>query len=412
MNPMIIDQISLEDLDAHVRRGRLSFMTVSMETAYEAQINREITRNASVIFAWGMISLALFIIVDYFFAPTIFNTLLMVRMLTAVPVAIASLYLLTNTEFGAKHAENIVCVNIFISALTNIPLVYTASDRFLVFFYAAVAYVVALFYAQGFMTLRFWKTMLILAAGAVVYLPVLPWDIIIKANLDRDSALHLSSLIIIVLTGIISLYRRESLQRYNFVVRKQLDDKYENLQLMTKQLEELADQDPLTCLFNRRAFARVAHEAMAMSVRNNKPFAIILCDVDFFKRYNDTYGHVAGDLVLKQVTEMMSLSMRRTVDVVARFGGEEFIMLLPDTNMVGAETALRALYDRLALMNIEHEDSPLRRVTISSGVYVYTPGDRIDIDDVDEIIRKADTALYKSKQTGRNRITFYDGDDV
>jgi diguanylate cyclase (GGDEF)-like protein len=100
------------------------------------------------------------------------------------------------------------------------------------------------------------------------------------------------------------------------------------------------------------------------------------------------------------------------VDVVARFGGEEFIMLLPDTNMVGAETALRALYDRLASMNIEHEDSPLRRVTISSGVYVYTPGDRIDIDDVDEIIRKADTALYKSKQTGRNRITFYDGDDV
>jgi diguanylate cyclase (GGDEF)-like protein len=282
----------------------------------------------------------------------------------------------------------------------------------LVFFYASVAYIVALFYAQGFMTLRFWKTMLILAAGAVVYLPVLPWDIIIKANLDRDSALHLSSLIIIVLTGIISLYRRESLQRYNFVVRKQLDDKYENLQLMTKQLEELADQDPLTCLFNRRAFARVAHEAMALSVRNNKPFSIILCDVDFFKRYNDTYGHVAGDLVLKQVTEMMSLSMRRTVDVVARFGGEEFIMLLPDTNMVGAETALRALYDRLASMNIEHEDSPLRRVTISSGVYVYTPGDRIDIDDVDEIIRKADTALYKSKQTGRNRITFYDGDDV
>lgn len=412
MNPMIIDQISLEDLDTHVRRGRLSFMTVSMETAYENQINREITRNAPVIFTWGLISMLMFIVVDYFFAPSIFNTLLLVRSSTAIPVAIASLYLLTSTDFGAKHAENIVCVNIFISALTNIPLVYSTSDRFLVFFYASVAYIVALFYAQGFMTLRFWKTMVILATGAIVYLPVLPWNIIVKANLDRDSAIHLSSLVIIMLTGFISLYRRESLQRYNFIVRKQLNDKYENLQSMVKRLEELADQDPLTCLFNRRAFARVAHEAMAMSVRNGKPFAVILCDVDFFKRYNDTYGHVAGDLVLKQVTEMMSLSMRRTVDVVARFGGEEFIMLLPDTNMIGAEVALKALYERLALLNIEHEDSPLRRVTISSGVYVYTPGDRIDIDNINEIIQKADTALYQSKQTGRNRITFYDGDDV
>ena len=177
---------------------------------------------------------------------------------------------------------------------------------------------------------------------------------------------------------------------------------------MAKTLEELADQDPLTNLFNRRAFSRIAIEAMGLSVRNDKPFAMILCDIDFFKRYNDHYGHIAGDLVLRQVTELMTQSMRRTVDIVARFGGEEFVMLLPDTDKAGAAIALKNMYDRLAILSIQHDDSPLRKITMSTGVYIYNPGDIINCNDIDRIIDKADTALYRSKHDGRNRITFFD----
>ena len=114
---MIIDQISLDDLEARVRHGHLSFMSVAMEDSYTRQINSEIVKNAAVIFSWGLIAMCVFMSFDYFFVRDFFYSLVAIRVLTVGSVAGISMYALKNYDYARNHAENVVCFNIFASAL-------------------------------------------------------------------------------------------------------------------------------------------------------------------------------------------------------------------------------------------------------------------------------------------------------
>ena len=166
-----------------------------------------------------------------------------------------------------------------------------------------------------------------------------------------------------------------------------------------RRLEELATTDPLTRALNRRALAdRLAIE-MDRSRRYASELAILLIDIDFFKRVNDTAGHLAGDQVLRQVAGCIQSAVR-TVDIVARYGGEEFVVILPETSPVGART----FADRLRMGIETHEfaaGSEKIRLTVSIGISTFPA---VDVDSADDLFSRADAAMYRAKQDGRNQV--------
>jgi diguanylate cyclase (GGDEF)-like protein len=123
-----------------------------------------------------------------------------------------------------------------------------------------------------------------------------------------------------------------------------------------------------------------------------------MIDIDFFKKYNDHYGHLSGDDVLKQVAQKLKDIVRRPLDSVCRYGGEEFVVLLPDTPLQGAKIIAKTLVRAIFSMQLVHQDSPHQCITISAGVASATASDV----SVSALIKSADKALYKAKERGRN----------
>ena len=170
---------------------------------------------------------------------------------------------------------------------------------------------------------------------------------------------------------------------------------YENqLKALNQKLQSLAVTDGLTGLHNHRAFQDYLEEQFQVAMRNRQPLAVILMDVDHFKQYNDTYGHQAGDEVLRQVAQILSAHVREG-DFVARYGGEEFVVVLPRTDL---ESAV-AVAERLRRA-VESAEWQLRPVTGSFGVACIRP----DMETRQELIEAADQALYQAKKNGRNRV--------
>jgi len=163
------------------------------------------------------------------------------------------------------------------------------------------------------------------------------------------------------------------------------------------RLAALATTDQLTGLNNMRAFSEQLQHEYARAVRACTPLSLIMLDVDYFKTYNDTYGHLAGDLVLKAVADILSSGARR-IDHVARYGGEEFVVILPNA---GRKTS-KIIAERLRTA-IEKCTWSVRPITASFGVASMTPS----IGDPRVLIEYADRALYRSKADGRNRVTVY-----
>lgn len=174
------------------------------------------------------------------------------------------------------------------------------------------------------------------------------------------------------------------------------------------KLERLAIQDGLTGIANHRRFAEIYQNEWKRCVRSQTPMSVILMDVDFFKLYNDNYGHQKGDDCLKGVAGALSECVNRPSDLVARYGGEEFVAVLPGTDQKGACRVAEKFRDAVENLNIPHNKSKAAdHVTISLGVATVIPTFSAHADD---LVGKADQAMYKSKEAGRNRFTLYDGD--
>jgi diguanylate cyclase (GGDEF)-like protein len=169
-----------------------------------------------------------------------------------------------------------------------------------------------------------------------------------------------------------------------------------------QRLEALSQQDGLTGIANRRAFDHRLGMHFAQALRKREPLALALCDVDHFKRFNDRYGHVAGDECLRQIAAVLGRHARRPTDLAARYGGEEFALLLPDTPLEGARSVLDAVREEVGALSIEHAGSDCGKVvTLSIGLAGCRPGqDKEAID----LVARADEALYRAKSLGRNRI--------
>jgi len=186
-------------------------------------------------------------------------------------------------------------------------------------------------------------------------------------------------------------------------VREKLEEELRRagstLEQQNQALKTLAESDGLTGLANRRLFDEALAGELARARRSGTSFALILCDVDFFKKYNDRYGHVAGDECLRQVGEAIASAARRPGDLAARYGGEEFAMILPDTGLEGAQTVAEAIRAAVAGLAIEHADGSAGKVSLSLGAVAGTPGAEPDA----AWVEAADRLLYEAKSGGRDR---------
>jgi diguanylate cyclase (GGDEF)-like protein len=175
-----------------------------------------------------------------------------------------------------------------------------------------------------------------------------------------------------------------------------------SLQKANAALQRLAAQDGLTRIANRRRFDEQVILEWRRALREFRSVAIIMCDIDHFKSYNDYFGHVKGDDALRDVAQAIAETLKRPMDLAARYGGEEFAVLLPTTDIQGATRLAAELQRAIAALGIEHPANPVgETISLSFGVAAGIPGGAMQPKD---LIEAADRALYQAKQLGRNRI--------
>lgn len=174
------------------------------------------------------------------------------------------------------------------------------------------------------------------------------------------------------------------------------------LEEANQQLHRLASLDGLTQVANRRHFDESFQREWQRSMREATPLSLLMCDVDFFKNFNDLYGHLAGDSCLKRIAETISQTLKRPTDLIARYGGEEFVVLLPNTSLPGAHRLAETIRVRVRELIIPHSgSSDYGQITISIGVASGIP---LQDSSCHQLIRTADLALYQAKSLGRDRV--------
>ncbi|MBS0367745.1 MAG: diguanylate cyclase [Proteobacteria bacterium] len=200
-----------------------------------------------------------------------------------------------------------------------------------------------------------------------------------------------------VLAAKVRAMQRIAQMRYSLLVlTRKLDE-------ANQELTRLSSLDGLTAIPNRRQFDDTLQSEWRRASRQGRQLALLFCDVDFFKQFNDGYGHQVGDECLKAVARILKGSLRRPADLVARYGGEEFAVILPDTDIAGALQVAEAMRSSVEGLAITHRYSRANKVvTISIGAASVVPG-RGDINSA-TLVKAADDALYQAKQGGRNRI--------
>jgi diguanylate cyclase (GGDEF)-like protein len=167
-------------------------------------------------------------------------------------------------------------------------------------------------------------------------------------------------------------------------------------------LEKLAYLDGLTRVANRMYLDKFLHHEWNRAKREQESIALVLCDIDYFKNYNDTYGHLVGDRCLRQIANALCKVVKRSTDVVARYGGEEFCIVLLNTNLSGAINVATAIQERVQELRILHQNSPIGNyVTISLGLAAYIPTEKTSFK---HLIQMADDALYQAKAAGKNQF--------
>ena len=185
----------------------------------------------------------------------------------------------------------------------------------------------------------------------------------------------------------------------------QLEEAQNQLKETNAQLSDLVRQDSLTGVANRMAFQENIESNWNQLARLELPLSILMMDIDYFKDYNDQYGHIQGDICLKQVAQVLSDNLKRSNDFLARYGGEEFIATLAGSSELEAQNIAEAILESIRQANIKHEKSGIASyVTLSIGIATIIPGNQMNYTD---LINQADQALYQAKAAGRNQTMTY-----
>lgn len=216
----------------------------------------------------------------------------------------------------------------------------------------------------------------------------------------KGTFIALGSLLLLALAGITLVVRR--LRQTSTELELRVLERTSALAQANLKLHSLANLDGLTQVANRRRFDEYLSQELRRMKREKQPLSLILGDVDYFKRYNDHYGHQSGDYCLQQIAKAMSLVAMRPADLVARYGGEEFAVILPRTTSEGVDTVAEAIRKEISQLKIPNERSDVSEyITLSLGITSIIPDQQTLPED---FITLADSALYEAKKQGRDRI--------
>lgn len=244
----------------------------------------------------------------------------------------------------------------------------------------------------GFFRLRF-REFLSVSLFAILGYAVIILYLFTREPMRIEINLELFQLLVFTGTIVVMLYTGSAIQQLRERTKKQYIDLQEALEINTK----LATTDELTGLYNRRHFMEILAQKKALSERNKSDFVICFCDLDYFKRTNDTFGHHTGDIVLQKFAEILKISIRE-VDYAARFGGEEFVCLLVDTGIDNAKKVTERI--RSSLENYNFSDiAPSLNATVSIGIANFK-----QFNTIQETLMSADNRMYLAKQFGRNQV--------
>lgn len=213
---------------------------------------------------------------------------------------------------------------------------------------------------------------------------------------QTDNVTEIINILNVALLETRALHSRDEVRTAREQVQR-AEQKIESLKGELEQLKELVHADPLTGALNRSGLDEAYAREAARADRRDTPLCVALLDLDDFKRFNDTSGHVAGDSVLRHLVNVARETLRPN-DIIARFGGEEFVVLMPDTGMDSAMLVIDRLQRGLAASCLLHAGQPLP-ITFSAGVTPRTPYERQST-----VISRADEALYEAKHAGKNRV--------
>ena len=191
------------------------------------------------------------------------------------------------------------------------------------------------------------------------------------------------------------LHRRE-------IIELDLREEKARAEALASELEKLSSLDGLTGIANRRRFDQTLEREWNRAARAQQSLALIMCDIDYFKQYNDRYGHQAGDACLRQLAQVLETSLKRGGDLAARYGGEEFAILLPDTELENATMLAENVREHLQQLGLPHDASLVAPILSASfGVAALVPTAEMS---PSVLIRRADEAMYEAKARGRDRI--------
>lgn len=229
------------------------------------------------------------------------------------------------------------------------------------------------------------------------------YPVVVQAGLSRDAILAAWRQDVIKSIGVL-LVLLLGLSLFGWVVLRQLRERIvieRALHQAHQTLKDLALSDSLTGLGNRRRLDAVLDVEIARARRQGYPVALVMMDLDFFKAYNDRYGHLAGDQCLRRVAEVLGQALKRPADLAVRYGGEEFTLLLPDTDGHGAGLIVQETLQQLRRLAIEHAGSQFGVVSASAGIAVAHPAQQPISSQT--LVAEADAALYDAKRQGRDR---------
>lgn len=233
---------------------------------------------------------------------------------------------------------------------------------------------------------------------AIIFLSVMSKDDDLARGIQAGGDDYLMKPVgrVVLQAKVAAMYRLVRMQRALVKLTEQLNE-------ANHELHRISMIDGLTGIANRRLFDESLEREWRRCARLKKPLSIVMLDVDYFKKYNDKYGHQAGDECLKAAAKKMSSAVPRASDLAARYGGEEFVLILGETDEEGARWVANRIRQQVIGMKVVHEDSPYGYVTMSCGVSSVLPGDELS---VEKLVKSADNALYLAKKHGRNTVAY------
>lgn len=406
---MFNEQLEQLEKQINLYQGLLSsgFNTLrfpaDMEKNYGWRSNVNFTKSSRGILAFGILFYLSFGLTDHALAQEYKDTLWLIRVLIS-GILLAGLAILFNRQM-IRWIVLAVTLGMIIIGLSIIAFISILDEPY------SYAYHLGLIPWQVFVliSLRSYLRPIIVASLTVFISYIVftysqnlqPYHPEIDVLVKDLRPLFILFWGLLISMGVYLGYFMERSSRIDYIKNRLLELDAQRLTLLSEELHLLSTTDSLTGMANRRHFENCYDSEWRRAVRAQDSLAIIMIDIDFFKNYNDEYGHQAGDECLKQVSSALMAYAQRSGELIARYGGEEFIVLLPRMSLAGGQHIAESMCRKISELGIEHKGSDQKRVTISIGIAAMIPSLQ---DAPDSLLKDSDRMLYQAKASGRNCV--------